>query len=236
MLPVCRRMRRPAWARSMQGVTTTLSPATTPSHVSTLGRRIGWGLMTVSSVAVGAYALFLVATGFEFVPASVTANRFPTALGLRTHIAAAGVTLLTGPFQFLRPLRRRFPAAHHWIGRVYIAACLVGGSAAALIALFTASGLVAGVGFFLGAIVWLVCTVLALVAVKRRDFLAHQRWMIRSYAVAFGAVTLRIYLPVAMIGGLSFATAYPIIAWLCWVPNLLIAQLLVRRARGAADF
>src|SRR5690349_6990947 len=103
----------------MQGVTTTLSPATTPPHLSTIGRRVGWGLMTVLSVAAGAYALFLVATGFEFVPAGVTANGFPSALGLRTHIIAAGVTLLTGPFQFLRPLRQRFPIVHRWMGRVY---------------------------------------------------------------------------------------------------------------------
>ena len=29
---------------------------------------------------------------------------------------------------------------------------------------------------------------------------------------------------------------YPVIAWLCWVPNLLVAQVLVRSARGRADF
>jgi len=192
--------------------------------------------MTFVSLGVGAYALFLVASGFRFVPADVAANRFPTALGLRTHITAAAFALIIGPFQFLRPLRRRFPVAHHWIGRVYITACVVGGVAAASIALFTVSGLLAGVGFFAGALAWLSCTVLALVAVKRRDFRAHQRWMIRSFALTFAAVTLRIYLPLAMIAGFDFAIAYPVIAWLAWLPNLLVAQLLVRRARGAADF
>jgi hypothetical protein len=60
--------------------------------------------------------------------------------------------------------------------------------------------------------------------------------MIRSFALTLAAVTLRIYLPLAMIAGLDFATAYPVIAWLSWMPNLVVAQLLVRRARGAADF
>jgi hypothetical protein len=199
-------------------------------------RRFGWGAMTFLSLGVGAYALLLVASGFRFVPSDVAANHFPTALGLRTHITAAAFALITGPFQFLRPLRRRFPVAHHWIGRVYITACLVAGLAAGSIALFTASGLVAGVGFFVGALAWLATTVLALVAVKRRDFRAHQRWMIRSFALTLAAVTLRIYLPLAMIGGLDFAVAYPVIAWLSWLPNLIIAQLFVNRARGAADF
>ena len=79
-------------------------------------------------------------------------------------------------------------------------------------------------------------TTIALVAVKRRDFRSHQRWMIRSLALTLAAVTLRIYLPSALIGGISYADAYPVIAWLCWVPNLLVAQVFVRRARGAADF
>jgi hypothetical protein len=222
----------------MRVVTTTARPAvpTDQSPPYAIGRRIGWGAMTLLSLGVGAYSLFLVASGFRFVPADVAANHFPTAIGLRTHITAAALALVTGPFQFLRPLRRRFPVAHHWIGRVYITACLVGGLAAGSIALFTVSGPVAGVGFFVGALVWLTCTVLALVAVKRRDFRAHQRWMIRSFALTLAAVTLRIYLPLAMIAGLDFATAYPVIAWLSWMPNLVVAQLLVRRARGAADF
>ncbi len=201
-----------------------------------VGRRIGWGTMTVLALLVGGYALFLVVTGFRFVPADVAGNHFPTALGLRTHITASAFALITGPFQFLRPLRRRFPVAHHVIGGVYITACLVGGLAAAAIALFSTAGLVAGAGFLALALCWLGCTITALVAVKRRDFRTHQRWMIRSFALTLAAVTLRIYLPAALIGGLSYATAYPVIAWLCWVPNLVVAQLIVRRARGAADF
>jgi hypothetical protein len=224
--------------RNIAGVTTTTAVVDTgldrPPH--RLARRIGWGSMTVLSLAVGAYAIFLVATGFRFVPASVSGNGFPTALGLRTHIAAAGLSLVAGPFQFLRPLRGRFPVAHHGIGAVYIVAALVGGTAAGLIALFTTGGPVAGVGFLAGAVAWLACTIVALVAVKRHDFLAHQRWMVRSWAIAFGAVTLRLYLPGAMAAGFEFAQVYPYVAWLCWVPNLLVAQLFVRRARGAADF
>jgi hypothetical protein len=175
-------------------------------------------------------------TGFQFVPASVAGNQFPSALGLRTHITAAAVALITGPFQFLRPLRSRFPVAHHSIGGVYIVACLIGGTAAGLIAVFTTSGPVAGAGFLLGAIAWLGCTIVALIAVRRRDFVGHQRWMIRSFAIAFGAVTLRAYLSTGLAAGLEFADLYPYVAWLSWVPNLLVAQLSVRRARGVADF
>jgi hypothetical protein len=105
---------------------------------------------------------------------------------------------------------------------------VVGGS----IAWFSASGLVAGFGFLGLAIAWLTCTTRAWLAVRREDYLTHQRWMIRSFALAFAAVMLRIYMPLSQVVGLDYADVYPVIAWLCWVPNLLEAQPLVRWARG----
>lgn len=52
--------------------------------------------------------------------------------------------------------------------------------------------------------------------------------MVRSYALTLPAVTLRIYLPVSLIAGVHFMVAYPAIAWLCWVPNAIAAEWLIR--------
>ena len=60
--------------------------------------------------------------------------------------------------------------------------------------------------------------------------------MTRSFSLAFAAVTLRVYIPVSQIAGLDYTDSYRVIAWLCWVPNLLVAELLIRSARGEADF
>ena len=53
--------------------------------------------------------------------------------------------------------------------------------------------------------------------------------MIYSYAACFAAVTLRIWLPMlsALIG--DFVIAYRIIAWLCWIPNIIWANQIVKR-------
>ena len=53
--------------------------------------------------------------------------------------------------------------------------------------------------------------------------------MIYSYAACFAAVTLRIWLHLltALFGG--FITAYTIVAWLSWVPNLIVANQIARR-------
>jgi len=40
-------------------------------------------------------------------------------------------------------------------------------------------------------------------------------------------VTLRIYLPLSGAAGIEFKAAYQAIAWLCWVPNLVIVEWFV---------
>ena len=93
------------------------------------------------------------------------------------------------------------------------------------------TGPVAGSGFFLLALVWLGTTGAAYVAARKRDFDSHRRWMIRSAALTFAAVTLRLYLGLTMAGGLPFDPSYTVIAWACWVPNLIAVELWARRGR-----
>ena len=52
--------------------------------------------------------------------------------------------------------------------------------------------------------------------------------MIRSAALTFSAVTLRLELPLLVASGLELPTAYATMAWLGWVPNLLAAEWILR--------
>ena len=61
------------------------------------------------------------------------------------------------------------------------------------------------------------------------DVAAHQRWMVRSVALTFAAVTLRLCIPLSVVLGLPFEPSYQAIAWLCWVPNLMVAEWACRR-------
>jgi hypothetical protein len=54
--------------------------------------------------------------------------------------------------------------------------------------------------------------------------------MIRNYALTFAAVTLRIYLGLFFAARMEFSDFYPSLAWLCWVPNLILTEWwLLRR-------
>jgi uncharacterized membrane protein len=198
-----------------------------------VGGSVAWTLIMLLSVGTGGYALFLAATGFQYVPGEVLANAFPSPLGIEVHITASGVALLVGAFQFLKALRSKRPAVHRWTGRIYIAACLVGGAAGASIALFSSSGPIAGWGFFLLAICWLITTGMAWTRALQKNFIDHERWMIRSFALTLAAVTLRIYLPIAIIQnqGEFAVDAYRVIAWAAWVPNLIVAELWIASRR-----
>jgi hypothetical protein len=54
--------------------------------------------------------------------------------------------------------------------------------------------------------------------------------MIRNYALAFAAVTLRLYLPFSQaVVQMDFISAYRVISWFCWVPNLVIAEVIINK-------
>lgn len=194
----------------------------------TTARRVVWSVVTVLSILVGAYAVALVASGFDLVPDDVAANSFLAPIGLRLHIVGAGVALVLGPWQFVRGLRRRLPVAHRVIGRLCVAGVLVGGVAGGAIALGTTGGLVAGFGFLGLAVAWVATTAVALLKIRQRDVAAHQRWMLRSFALTFAAVTLRLYLGVTGAAGADYETAYAVIAWVSWIPNLVVIELWIR--------
>jgi uncharacterized membrane protein len=113
-----------------------------------------------------------------------------------------------------------------------VAAVLVGGLGGLWLALFSDQGMVTHVGFGLLAVLWLWTTAMALIRIRQRDQASHREWMIRSFALTLAAVTLRIYLPALLVSGVSFPVTYKVVAWACWVPNLLIAEAVIRAGRG----
>ncbi|AVF05767.1 hypothetical protein C4375_04690 [Devosia sp. I507] len=147
------------------------------------------------------------------------------------HVILAPVALALVPFQLWQGLRDRRPLVHRLMGRAYGMAVVISGASGLWLAVTTEAGPVAAFGFGLLAVLWLGTTLTGIRLAMRGDRIAHRRWMIRSIALTLAAVTLRIQIPVGMILEIPFDTAYPVIAWLCWVPNLIVAELILRWPR-----
>jgi len=150
------------------------------------------------------------------------------------HVLGGGFALLAGGFQFSRRLRTTAPAWHRWLGRCYLLVVLLGAIGGAVLATMAAGGLVARVGFFLLALIWLWSGAAAYLAIRSGNVAAHRRWMVRNYALTFAAVTLRIELgTLTHLFAVPFPEAYPVVAWLAWVPNLIVAEWFVLRRMPA---
>ena len=155
---------------------------------------------------------------------------------LRVHIAAAIVAALAGPLQFVPAFRNKFRAAHRTLGKVYIIAVLIGAVFGLLIATTALGGAVSQAGFSALAIFWAGATVMAYRSIRARDIAAHKRWMIRSFALTFAFVMLRIIFGTLEFGvGLDHVTAFQIAAWACWIPNLLVVEYVMRGGRTPAQ-
>lgn len=193
-----------------------------------IGSSIAWGVMTLLALAIGGYGLRLLVVPSARPPFLAES---PVPLATLLHFAGGGMALLLGPWQFRTGRARRRNAVHRWMGRAYAASVLVGVGAGLVMAPFAMFGMVSKVGFAALALATLGATVRTWQLARRGDFEAHREWAIRSFALIFAAVTLRFQIPLSGVAGIPFPTAYPVIAWACWVPNLLVAEWLVRRAR-----
>ena len=146
-----------------------------------------------------------------------------------THISFGGLALLVGWSQFIKSIRLKYRLWHIRIGYIYMVSVLLSGLSSIFISFYTTGGFISGLGFFCLGIVWLVTTILALFHVLKKDHLKHQEFMTYSYAACFAAVTLRIWLPLLALLFGDFISAYLLVAWLCWIPNLIVAHSINKR-------
>jgi hypothetical protein len=186
-------------------------------------------LLLCSVIALVSYRYLL---GVGPVPPLIGQNAFRQ-VWLVTHVAGAATALLISPLQLIAAVRRRTPRLHRWIGRVYVLACVVGGVAGIPLALGSAAGGVATAGFGLLAAAWLVTTLRGWRAGYHNRGAEHRAWMIRSFSLTYAAVTLRLYLAILPLLPVAFVDGYRVISFLCWVPNLLLAEYFLRPRRAA---
>lgn len=192
-----------------------------------------WFVFGFLAIAVGFYPLMYVFTQDEIglllsKSQELLANSIWN-IGFYGHILFGGLALMIGWVQFSKRFRNSNLVRHRTIGKVYVGAVMVSGLCGGFIAFYATGGPVAMAGFFMLAVFWLYFTITAYIAIRQGDIEKHKVFMIYSYAACFGAVTLRIWLPLLILLMGSFEPAYRIVAWLAWVPNLVFAFYWVRR-------
>jgi uncharacterized membrane protein len=195
-------------------------------------KKASWITIGILSTLVGIYPIiyFLMDRKFGLLSsksAELLSDNFWN-IAFYGHIVLGGLALLVGWLQFSHKLRRQNIKLHRTIGKTYVVSVLISGICGIFIALYATGGIISILGFFTLGIIWLSTTILGFQAIKKGNVELHERFMLFSYAACFAAVTLRVWLPILTIVLGEFMSAYRIVAWLCWVPNIIIAYFIVR--------
>lgn len=200
-------------------------------------RKLGWLCMTLLAMLVG-YASLVYVLGD---PAHYDAVFRPKYTYYHTMVVTHGVTsvlaLLLGPWQFLqlrpdKPTRLKAPVSgrnlwHRRMGWFYFICLLLGALTGMPMAAMAEGGVSARLAFLTVDVLWLVTAWLSLSTARQRKFAAHRRWMVRSYALTFGAVVLRLYLYGLQHLGYEFNAIYPFTPWLSWLTSLAVAEWIL---------
>lgn len=144
------------------------------------------------------------------------------------HVMGGIVAIVVGPWQFFKKFRERSWWRHRLLGRIYVYAILIASPLGFYTALFANEGFWSQAGFAMLAVAWFITTYIGYRFIRRKNQYQHERWMIRSFAVTFAAVSFRFWLGIEYLMGIPFDTSYILNTWLCWIGNLAIAELIIR--------
>jgi len=147
------------------------------------------------------------------------------------HVYASLWVLLAGFTQFSGQIQSYYPRLHRAFGYIYVTdVLLITGPAGLLMGVYANGGLPSKIAFVTLAIGWMTFTAIALVKAKNGDFVNHRNFMIRSYALTLSALTLRAWKwGITNSFDLPPMDVYKAVAWLGWVPNIILAEILIRR-------
>ncbi len=245
----------PMWGRAHTDVGSTVDAAPTGAALIS---RLGAALTVLVWISTLLFGLFILAhyagasaTGRadqvwnEILPNLHAADTPRANASIGAHFLFGAVLLALGPVQLFGAVRRRAPAVHRWIGRVYATAAL--GAAVAGLGFIAAKGTVGGPPMTVGFLIYGALTGLAAIQAVRyamaRKFDAHRAWAIRLFALAVGSWLYRMEygLWFAAFGGDELATPGHTVDFRGWfdvvmsyffyVPNLIVAELFIRGVR-----
>lgn len=193
----------------------------------------GWGLMMFLAVMVSVVvSRYFTLNPEVYFPEQKLVYMAHTTM-LLIHIVGAMLAILIGPFQFLDKMRTgRLLKIHRWLGRTYLIAVLFGGLAGLYLAPLSHGGIISRLGFGVLALLWLYSGFKAYKHIRNKEIESHCEWMTRNYALTFAGVMLRLWMPTFVMSGVDFTAGYVVVAWLCWVPNLLVAEWINQNRRN----
>ena len=147
------------------------------------------------------------------------------------HVYTSMFVLIAGFTQFSNRFLKNFPKWHKRIGYMYVyVLLLLSGPTGLIMAFYAFGGIISKIAFTVLSVLWITFTFLSVRFAIKKKFIKHKNFMIRSYALTLSAITLRSWKVVlAYYLVLPPKDLYLIVAWLGFVPNLIVAEIIISR-------
>ena len=208
-------------------------------------RKFSVGLFAIFSVGIALYAFIfhgilspagIMELGARVAPSIRVAFQSEKP-SIYLHALFSGIALLIAPFQIIPYFRGKSLKAHRWAGRIYFFSAMIGSVTGLIVATKASGGIAAQIGFGILAVLWFTTTLTGLIAILLKRLEIHRRAMFYSCSLCFSAVTIRAFIGIGMvISSGNFELVYPIATWLCFVPNIPIAELVLRYSHPKITF
>ncbi len=155
------------------------------------------------------------------------------------HIVPALLFLTLAPLQFIARIRQRRIVLHRGLGRILVICAAISGVAALVVNFlcpaFGGISTQAATVFF--SVIFLFSLAKAFRHIRRKEVRLHREWMIRTFALAMCAATIRIFIPLLiLLTGLGLEEVFGVSFWLGFGVNLLVAEVWINHTRAAGRF
>lgn len=197
-------------------------------------RRLGLFLFWFLALGVAVVSLRFLILPLAMVMPNMAHYQPVAPLALYAHILFGPLAMALAPFQLWGGLRRARPRLHRVLGYVCALSILLAGLGTLAFLPWFLGSLWAATGFALLALAWIAVTARAVWLARARRLAEHRDWMLRSVALTFAGVTLRLIMPVLIAQGWSVPETFDVTGWACWIPNLIVMEIWLRRKRRRA--
>ena len=207
-------------------------------------RRSDWGIpagliaLSVVPALAGTARLAELARGAVITAAN--ARFFAMPLPVVLHILAVIPFSILGALQFAPAFRQRHRGWHRAAGRPLAVCGLITALTGLWMTQYYAWPAGDGVALYVIRLIFgtamLASMVMAIDAIRRRDFAVHGRWMMRAYAIAMGAGTqVLTHLPYFLLVGKPDESSRAVLMGAGWVINVIVAEWIIRRTPARRD-
>ena len=154
------------------------------------------------------------------------------------HITFSLFVLLFGALQFIEKIPLKTTKFHKLFGKIYLYLVLIICAPSGLVlAIYANGGIFSKLSFMITSLLWWIFTYVAIIKIKKQNYNQHRNYMIRSYSLTLSAISLRLLvliLPYFL--HLRGKEMYTFVAWMSWIPNLIIAEFIIKRQRNSIKF